>query len=202
MNPRRSPGRVRPRHPSDEGADLGIDAWPSTSPSAPPAPVFAESGPVPPDHRSRLDHEQRCAPAAPPSRHEHPEGAVGVAQPRTLHGALEHAELLSQSQGLEHEIAAAAKGAEQGSTSAQRTFSTAPGASSSRQRRSTISRRTASSGGTSGCQCAQRPPCRPRRREPDMTGVAPWIGARSFTSRSQRMDRRIQPCQRRGGSRP
>jgi len=82
MNPRSAPERIRQAHPTHEGSDFRVEAWPSRAAATLPAPVVLEPLSVPADDRFGLDNHQRLFPASPSAAQQGPEGSIEVGKRR------------------------------------------------------------------------------------------------------------------------
>ena len=82
-------------------------------PAALPGPEELEAGPLPSDHRGRLDDGDGSRPATPQVGQHDPEQAVAGPEPRTRRGALEDGQLVPQREVLEHEGLAGPEHAEE-----------------------------------------------------------------------------------------
>src|SRR5262249_36398168 len=101
MNLGSAPVRILLCQPSDEPTNLLANPWTAARLSGTPTPVKTESSAVPADNRLGFDDDQHLAPARPHPTKCGPEQTVqGVhGRPRSL--ALEHSNLLSQSEDFQ-----------------------------------------------------------------------------------------------------
>ncbi len=106
-DPLGAPQRILPRHPGDEVANLGAEAWPAARPSGLPPPEEAPTLAVPAEDRLRLDEHQVAPPIAAEAPHHEPEGSVPSAEPRVRTGTERDGKLLAKQEVLQHEVATA-----------------------------------------------------------------------------------------------
>jgi hypothetical protein len=112
MDPRRSPARVRLRHRTDQGTDVGGHHGSPEAPATLPPPPQTEALPVPSDDGLRLHNHERSSPSGPDARQQDPEPAVHLREPDSPRsGALQHVKLVPQGQDFEVECAATIKSA-------------------------------------------------------------------------------------------
>jgi hypothetical protein len=104
-----APERIRSAHPPNQMNDLGINRW-APAASALPAPIAPKGLAVPTNDRIGLNHIQRISPARPQPRHKNPKEPIAASEPGPRMRSLEHSELLSERQVLQHEIATAFDG--------------------------------------------------------------------------------------------
>jgi hypothetical protein len=111
VNPRRTPIRVRPRHPLDPGSDLRTRWRPTpTFPPRNPGPIHPEALSLPADDRVTVHQVQCLSPRGPDSGKHDPKPSVFPLQSRHSLPSLEHSQLLSQSQILPGQVTAFSQG--------------------------------------------------------------------------------------------
>lgn len=101
MDAGRTPKRVLPGHLADHVAQAGFQARPSTLLARPDTPEQTEPGAVPSDHRCRFHQEAGLFPPPPGLAQPDPETPVPGGGLRPLRSALEHSQLLPESQVLQ-----------------------------------------------------------------------------------------------------
>ena len=112
MDARGAPQRIVATHSADQFANLLWHRRPAGATVLHfPGPEEAEAFPVPGDHRRRLNDDERGAPVGPHLGQPSPEQAICGVELRTLDGALEHGELVAQSEDLQLQNCPAAEGA-------------------------------------------------------------------------------------------
>ena len=104
---RRSPVRILFRYATDESSNLFTHLRSAAAGSGSPAPVQAKAFPMPCDHRFRSYNDQNIRPARPHAPQRGPEETVEAVQRRSGPVALEHGDLLSQSEDFKRDIQAA-----------------------------------------------------------------------------------------------
>lgn len=106
VDPRGAPQRVGSAHLPDQADQLAIDRPPAISTRAAlPFPEQAKAGSMPADDRVGTHDLQTGLPGPPPSREPDPKGAIWTRQPWWPGGAVEHQELVTESQVLEGQVA-------------------------------------------------------------------------------------------------
>jgi hypothetical protein len=103
---------------------------------------------MPLNYSSRLDDDQRIAPAAPAAGKQHPEPAISIGQPWPFDRALEHAKLVPQGEDLHGQLAPRSEEGECGEEQGPDEVEHGEGAWPHRSATSMISRWTPYSGGT------------------------------------------------------
>jgi hypothetical protein len=110
VDARCSPQRILPAHRADQIADLfGHGRPPRLTVPDLPRPKKSEALPMPGNDGFRLHDEEGGSPIGPSLGQPCPEKAISGGQFRPLHRALEHAELVTQSEDLDLEGCSAAE---------------------------------------------------------------------------------------------
>ena len=110
MDPRCPPERIGPADFADQVAHRAIDGRAARTGSGPPAPVAAETVPMPLDDRSRPDQDYGAQAARPEPIKPDPEEAIDREEPRTAAPlALENGQLMAQGDDLQLQGGEAAK---------------------------------------------------------------------------------------------
>src|SRR5262245_63056205 len=105
-----TPQRVLSVHPSDKRPNVCRNGW-SAHTAAPrlPRPEHPETDAMPGNDGVRLDDHQRRSPSRPDPREPYPEEPVRQCQPRSLHGPLQDAQLVTECQDVKLQSRAAAE---------------------------------------------------------------------------------------------
>ena len=101
-----APGGILKRHASDHGSRLSIELWPACSlcPRSKP-PEQAKTSPVPGDDGLWFDDDQDASPCRPEAAEQNPEHPILDLEPRSRLSALEHSQLLAESEDLKSKTA-------------------------------------------------------------------------------------------------
>ena len=113
MNARRAPGRVMRDHLKDQIPDLFRQLLPSHSPSRPgdQTPVRAKTCTMPADDSLRIDEHERLLPSTPETAGEYPEDFVNRSHPDSGMLALQHGQLLPESEIFQEQASMRSKAA-------------------------------------------------------------------------------------------
>ena len=109
VNPWGAPARVLLRHAPNQNTDLIGDLRPAAARAGSPTPVETETGAVPPDDRLGLHDDEDVRPTGPKAAEGRPEESVQGIQFRVPTFAVEHRDLLPQSENLQCKLASTAK---------------------------------------------------------------------------------------------
>jgi hypothetical protein len=128
VNSRGAPRGILIQHPSDERSDLGIDLrppqalWPGAQ-----APEQPKASPMPGDNGFWLDDDQDLAPCRPKVPEQNPKYSILHSEPRTRIFSLEYAQLLTQGNDLDAEVAAGTEESAEAGEEAEEEWNQGPG---------------------------------------------------------------------------